>query len=98
MNYQEPNQPSPQNIQLDILDLPDEQRQLLNWITRQQKVNLSEVASHLNTTEELAQQHLHTLITQGFIQRLDDSGLIYYQPYFREKKKSKLSQNIWDKL
>ncbi|ALF55386.1 CopY family transcriptional repressor [Nostoc piscinale CENA21] len=98
MNYQEPDQSSPQNIQLDILDLPDEQRQLINWITRQQKVTLAEVAIHLNTTEELAQQHLKTLINQGFIQQLDDSELIYYQPYFREKKKSKLSQNIWDKL
>ncbi|MBD2493970.1 MarR family transcriptional regulator [Nostoc sp. FACHB-280] len=98
MNYQEPTQSSPQNSQLDILDLPDEQRQLINWITRQQKVTLAEVASHLNITEELAQQQLKTLVTQRFIQEVDDSELIYYQPYFGEKKKSKLSQNIWDKL
>ncbi|MBD2595688.1 ArsR family transcriptional regulator [Nostoc spongiaeforme FACHB-130] len=98
MNYQESNQAFPQNSQLDILDLSDEQRQLINWITRQQKVTLAEVVIHLNTTEELAQQQLKTLITQRFIQEVDDSGLIYYQPYFGEKKKSKLSQNIWDKL
>ncbi|WP_413200414.1 ArsR family transcriptional regulator [Nostoc piscinale] len=98
MNYPEPSQSSPQHRQLDILDLLDEQRQLINWITRQQKVTLAEVASHLAITEELAQQQLKTLVTQRFIQEVDDSGLIYYQPYFGEKKKSKLSQNIWDKL
>jgi len=94
MNSQEP---SPKSI-LDIMNLPDEQRQLVNWIIQQQKVSLSEVAVHLNISEELAQQHLQTLITQGFIQKPDNSEPEYYQPQFPTQKKSKLTQNIWDKL
>ncbi|MBE9205008.1 ArsR family transcriptional regulator [Nostoc sp. LEGE 06077] len=98
MNYQEPDESSPQNSKLDIIDLPDEQRQLVNWITRQQKVSLSEVSSYLNITEELAQQQLQILITQGFIQESEDSQLVFYQPRFVTQKKSNLNQNIWDKL
>ncbi|GBE93032.1 CopY family transcriptional repressor [Nostoc cycadae] len=98
MNYQEPAESSPHNSKLDIIDLPDEQRQLVNWITRQQKVSLSEVSSHLNITEELAQQQLQILINQGFIQESEDNQLVCYQPHFSTQKKSKLSQNIWDKL
>ncbi|MBE9006323.1 MarR family transcriptional regulator [Fortiea sp. LEGE XX443] len=98
MNPQEFIESSPQNNILDVMNLPDEQRQLVNWITHQQKVTLSEVAVHLKISEELTQQHLQNLIEQGFIQELNASGLLHYQPLFSTQKKSKLPQNIWDKL
>jgi len=98
MNPQESPELSHQNSLIDVMNLPDEQRQIVNWIIHQKKVTLSEVAIHLNISEQLAQQHLQILISQGFIQESDDSGLIYYQPRFATQKKSKLTQNIWDKL
>ncbi|MCC5638457.1 FeoC-like transcriptional regulator [Nostoc sp. CHAB 5844] len=98
MNPQEFAESSPQKSLIDIMNLPDEQRQLVNWIIHQQKVSLSEVATHLKISEELAQQHLQILVTKGFIQELDESESVYYQPRFATPKKSKLNQNIWDKL
>jgi predicted HTH transcriptional regulator len=82
----------------DIINLPDDQRQLVNWITHQQKVTASEVATHTNQTEEVTQEQLQSLVSQGFIQEINDSGSVYYQPRFVGKQKSRLSQKIWDKL
>lgn len=98
MNPQESPELSHQKNLIDVMDLPDDQRQIVNWIIHQQKVTLSEVAIHLNISEEMAQQHLQILISQEFIQKLDDSESVYYQPRFATQKKSKLTQNIWDKL
>jgi predicted ArsR family transcriptional regulator len=98
MNHQDFIESSSQKKMIDVINLPDEQRQIINWITHQQKVTLSEVAVHLNIAEEQAQKHLQNLIEQGFIQELNDSELTYYQPRFATQKQSKLSQNIWDKL
>lgn len=97
MNNPDVEPSSPKSI-ADVIDLPEDQRQLVNWITHQKKVTLAEVAVYTNLAESAAQQHLQTLIAQGFIQELNDSGSVYYQPRFVGKQKSKLSKNIWDKL
>ncbi|MBD2440153.1 ArsR family transcriptional regulator [Nostoc sp. FACHB-110] len=83
---------------IDVMNLPDEPRQLANLIIHQQKVSLTQVITHLNIAAEVAQQHLQNLKNQGFIQEVNENGSIYYQPCFSTPKKSKLSQNIWDKL
>ncbi|AFY41889.1 winged helix-turn-helix domain-containing protein [Nostoc sp. PCC 7107] len=98
MNHQEPAESSHQNSQLNILDLPDEQRQLINWITRQQTATVSEVVTYLNISEELVKQHLQTLVNQRFIQELNDGESVYYRPLFTSKQKSKLNSKIWDKF
>ncbi|AFZ24153.1 hypothetical protein Cylst_1904 [Cylindrospermum stagnale PCC 7417] len=97
MNNPDSEPSSPKSI-ADVIDLPEDQRQLVNWITHQKKVTLAEVAVYTNLAESDAQQNLQTLITQGFIQELNDNGSVYYQPRFVGKQKSKLSKNIWDKL
>lgn len=83
---------------VDVMNLPETQRQLANLIIHQQKVSLSEAVIHLNISEEVVQQHLQNLIFQGFIQEVNEGELVYYQPCFITSKKSKLTQNIWDKL
>jgi GTP-dependent phosphoenolpyruvate carboxykinase len=98
MNNPEFEKKSPEKTIADIINLPDDQRQLVNWISHQKKVTLAEVVVYRNLTEEETQQHLQTLIKQGFIQEINESDSIYYQPRFGGKQKSKLSQNIWDKL
>jgi predicted ArsR family transcriptional regulator len=91
-------QSSTSKSRADVMNLPDEQRQIVNWITRQQKVTLAAVVEHINLAEEVVRQHLQTLIAAGFIHELNEDGEIYYQTRFVEKQKSKLSAKIWDKL
>jgi DeoR/GlpR family transcriptional regulator of sugar metabolism len=98
MNPQESTSASSPRTMTDVMNLPEEQRQLINWIIRQQKVSLSEAATHLNLSEELAQQALDLLLFQGFIQEFNDHGSVYYQPQLANQKKSKLAQDIWSKL
>lgn len=98
MNQPEFEASSSQKSMVDVMNLPKEQKELANLIIHQQKVSLSDAAVHLNISEEIAQQHLQNLIFQGLIQEINDSELVYYQPCFATPKKSKLAQNIWDKL
>lgn len=98
MNNPEFEASSSQNSMIDVMNLPEQQRQLASLIIHHQKVSLSQAAVHLNLTEELVQEHLQNLIFQGFIQEVNDSEIVYYQPCFSTQKKSKLNQNIWDKL
>ncbi|WP_414577684.1 MarR family transcriptional regulator [Anabaena sp. CCY 9402-a] len=82
----------------EIANLPDEQRQLMNWIIRQQQVTLAEIATHQDISHQEAQEQIQNLISQGFIQIVNDSDTTYYKPHFASPKKRNLSQNIWDKL
>lgn len=91
------NQKNPPQI-ADIMSLPDEQRQIVNWIIHQQKVSLTEVVNHTNLSEDLVQQHLQNLVDKGFIAEFNNEGLSYYQPQLGSKQKSRLPKHIWDKL
>jgi predicted transcriptional regulator len=97
MNNDEQNPTYPQQI-LDIIDLPDELRQIVNWIIRQKQVTLQEVITHTNLSESVAQEHLQTLVDGGFIQELNDNGLCYYQSRLGKKRKSQLPRNLLNKL
>ncbi|HIK06660.1 MAG TPA: MarR family transcriptional regulator [Trichormus sp. M33_DOE_039] len=88
----------PQKDIIDLTHLPDEQRQLVNWIIRQQKVTLSDIVNNQNISEQLAQQYIENLISHGFIRVVKEEEAIYYQPHFASPKKSRLPQHIWDKL
>ncbi|WP_427162362.1 ArsR family transcriptional regulator [Aliinostoc sp. HNIBRCY26] len=83
---------------LDLTELPDEQRQLMNWIIRQHKVTLPEIVNNQNISQEVAQKHIDDFISQGLIQVINEEETVYYQPHFKSPKKSRLPQNIWDKL
>ena len=97
MNNDEQSQTSPQQI-LDIIDLPDELRQIANWIIRQKQATLQEVATHTNLSESVVQEHLQTLIEGGFIQELKDNHSCYYQSRLGKKNKSRLPPNLLNKL
>ena len=98
MNNQNSEESATQKSITDVMNLPDDERQLVNWIIDQKKVTLAEVAVHTNQSEEIAGISLKSLISQGFLQELNDSDSVYYQPLFITHKKSRLSANIWDKL
>ena len=50
---------------LDILQMPDDKRQLVNWILRRQSVSVAEASAHLRQDETSAQRMLDELVEPG---------------------------------
>jgi predicted HTH transcriptional regulator len=98
MNNSSFNQSSTQKSIADVMELPDEQRQIVNWISRNPKVTLEQIVEHTKLTEDVTQQHLQDLVAQGFIQELQENDSVYYQRHLVNKQKSKLSPKILDNL
>lgn len=64
---------------LDILMLPDAERQLTNWLIYRGPVEVVEVAGHLNTSLSVALSVLDKLLNQGIIEKVTEEGTTYYR-------------------
>lgn len=82
----------------DVVSLPDEQRQLINWIIREKDVTLVQVMAHTSQPEEIVRPQLEVLVTQGFLQQLEVENELHYQPRLVSKPKRQLPKDIWQKL
>ncbi|MDX2272289.1 MAG: hypothetical protein NW237_10140 [Cyanobacteriota bacterium] len=79
----------------DALILPDQHRQLVNWITRRGQVTLAEVAVRLQQPEDETGSLLHLLIEQGFLQRCPGQDSPTYRPRLAPKRGPQLSSELW---
>jgi MinD-like ATPase involved in chromosome partitioning or flagellar assembly len=64
---------------LDILMLPDAERQLTNWLIYRGPVEASDVAQHLNTSMSVALTVLDKLLSQGIVEEVTEEGKTYYR-------------------
>ncbi|MEW5861542.1 MAG: ArsR family transcriptional regulator [Cyanobacteriota bacterium] len=83
---------------LDMMNLPDDLRKLVNWMMRQKNVTLAEVAAHTGDGEEVVRTQLEALVAQGFVQELEQGETLRYRTRLAPKQRSKLSTNIWQNL
>lgn len=83
---------------VDVMNLPDEEQKLVNWIMRHKSVSLAEVVAHTGAGEDIALAQLDTLIAQGFVQEVEQGSDRYYRPRLTSKRRSKLSTDIWQSL
>ncbi|HLP88491.1 MAG TPA: helix-turn-helix domain-containing protein [Nostocaceae cyanobacterium] len=97
MNSSNSQPPTPKSNS-DVMELPDAQRQIVNWISRHPKTTLAQVLEHTQLAEEQVQRYLQELTAQGFIQELLEDDIVYYQRQLANKQKHKLPDKIWDKL
>jgi hypothetical protein len=70
---------SPRPTLLDILMLPDAERQLTNWLIYRGPVQTETVAQHLGTSQSVAQGILDSLLKEGIIEIVTQEDGIYYQ-------------------
>lgn len=75
----EPSVPSHQVTLLDILMLPDAERQLTNWLIYRGPVEAADVAQHLSTSVSVALTVLEKLLTQGLIEKVTEEDKTYYR-------------------
>lgn len=82
----------------DILELPESQQKLMNWLIRHGESTLSEVAHQFKLSEPDALQQLQAMIELGFVQQIEMGNHIKYQPLTATKRGSRLHGGIWEAL
>ena len=65
-------------LMTDILTLPEELRQFLSWVLRQQQASLAEIASYLEQDEDRVSAPLALLVEKGYLEAPEEStGCVY---------------------
>lgn len=81
----------------DLQKLPETQRQLINWIRRQNQANLLDIAIHLCQDEDTALQMLTPLIEKGFLKETIENDERYYRVTYPPKRGQSLFGDLIDK-
>lgn len=82
----------------DVLDLPEGQQKLMNWLIRQGEASLSEAAHQFQLSESDTQQQLKAMMELGFVQQIEMGNHIKYQPLTATRRSRRLPGGIWDAL
>ena len=82
----------------DVLTLPDDLRQLLNWVMRQGEVSAAEVSVRLGQNREAARSLLDELIEQGFVEEIDREGERLFRSQLPERRPYRLPEGVWEAL
>lgn len=83
---------------LDVLTLPEDQQQAINWMMRQGKVSFAQVVTHMGEDESAARTMLDTLMGKGFVRETPVDGKPHYHTHLASKKKRELPSKIWKAL
>ncbi len=77
----------------DVLMLPDEPRQIMNWILRQGQVTREQVLSEFSHLD--VANHLHLLVTDGFLQTPTDDSV---KAVLAAPRRPRASSSLWQAL
>ena len=79
----------------NILDLPDDEREIITWMLREKSVNLAKMAAHLGQDETQARATLAALVEKGYIREIDIKGQVEYRVRLKPKRKVNMPSNLW---
>ncbi|MCX6046248.1 MAG: hypothetical protein NT075_14140 [Chloroflexi bacterium] len=82
----------------DILELPHDERQLINWMMRAGDVGLTDVAKQFGQEDAIMQARLGALIEKGFVRETVIHGVNFYQVRMAPRRKRQLPENLWQAL
>ncbi|MBI5931579.1 MAG: cyclic nucleotide-binding domain-containing protein [Chloroflexi bacterium] len=86
---------------LDLLALPQAQRDLVNWLSRQKQATLSQIQTALNSTPQVTAQTIRDLKQAGYVREALVDGHLNYRVAFSGKI-SRAAQNlpeaIWSRV
>lgn len=83
---------------VEILDLPDQLRTVINWMLRETYVDLPQVTAYLNNDEPSARNMLDMLLDKGYIREIDMKGRVQYRVRLKPKRKHNMPANLWKAL
>lgn len=61
-----------------IVNLPPEERSLVNWMKRQQDCSIEEIAAHIGQDRAAAKRAIEELMSKGFVEQREVAGLLRY--------------------
>jgi hypothetical protein len=82
----------------NILDLPDDEREVITWILRENSVDLAQMTVHLGRDEAHARARLDSLVEQGYVREIDIKGTVQYRVRLKPKRKVNMPSNLWAAL
>ncbi len=89
---------APQGLNpLDLLALPQSQRDLVNWLSRQKQATLSQIQTALNLTPQDTAQTIRALKQSGYVREALVEGHLNYRVAFSGKI-SRAAQNLPDAI
>jgi hypothetical protein len=83
---------------MDVLDLPESLRQLVNWVLRAGDVGTRELATYLDQDEPAAASLLVALARKGLVAELNVAGETRYQVRARDRRRRGAPSNVWRAL
>ncbi|MDJ0661562.1 MAG: hypothetical protein QNJ42_19055 [Crocosphaera sp.] len=81
----------------ELQKLPKDQHHLVNWIRRQNKASLLDIAIHLCQDEETVLKSLQPLLEKGFLEETVEEEERYYRVTYPPKKGQSLFKKLVDK-
>lgn len=82
----------------DVLSLPADQRQIVNWIMRQGEASLNEVVTQTGQAEDAVRLTLAALVDRGFLRELAFLGEPHYRPRLGARRRQQLPTDVWQAL
>lgn len=77
----------------DVLMLPDELRQIMNWILREGQVNRDQVQAEFSSLDVAS--HLQTLVSDGFLQTPSEDT---FKAVLAAPRRPRASSALWQAL
>ncbi|MEL4894519.1 hypothetical protein [Crocosphaera sp. Alani8] len=81
----------------ELQKLPKEQQHLINWIRREKKPSLLDIAIHLCQDEQTALNSLQALLKKGFLEETLEEEERYYRVTHAQKKGQSLFKKLANK-
>ena len=83
---------------LDVLDLPAEQRKVMNALMRIGSATVSQVAQSIGIGSDRASELLNVLVEKGFLHQSVSENQSFYEPLLGHHRRPRLSSTLWEKL
>jgi hypothetical protein len=80
----------------DILLLNDAERSVVNWVLRQRRSTLTQIAQQVNKSPDELRPMLHQLVTSGFLWESAETGC--YQIAVRTRPQRPSTEPLWNRL
>ena len=79
---------------VDLLNLPDSERQLVNWMRRHADCTLAGIAAHLCCDEVKALALLDNLLSKGYIYQVEAAGQPSYHVQITSLQRQRIPQKM----
>ena len=83
---------------VDMLSLPDQQRQIVTFVMRSGLATAGEIATHLGIEDAALRAYLRKLVEEGYLAEVSGDGESRYRPASARRRASSLSAELWQKL